>query len=75
MVARYSNIPVVEVGAVAQVLASQLAGFPDVGQTGDQGFLHGAVLTHLVKLLPRLSSPVGADLLTHIPVGDETELL
>lgn len=61
--------PVVEVGAVAEVLAAQLAGLPDVGQAVDELRLHKIVLAELVEVLPGLATPVSADLLTHVPVG------
>lgn len=59
--------PVVEVGAVGQIFAAQLARLPHVSQAGDEVHLNGVIFTMLVKLLPRLSAPVGADLQTHIP--------
>ena len=61
-------LPVVEVGAVGQVVAAELARLSDIGQAGDEVGLYGVVLAHLVELLPRLRAPVGADLLTHAPV-------
>lgn len=63
-----SERPVVEVGAVGEISAAQLAGFPDVSQAVDQLRLHWVVLTQLVEVLPGLTAPVGADLLTHVPV-------
>lgn len=61
----FNVLPVVKIGAVGEVSAAQLARFPHICQAGDEICLHRAVLTDLVKLLPRLSSPVGADLLAH----------
>lgn len=58
-------LPVVKVGAVGEIFAAQLAWFPHICQAGDKICLQRAVLTDLVKLLPCLSSPVGADLLAH----------
>lgn len=60
--------PVVEVGAVAEVLAAKLAGLSNISQAVDELRLHWVVLTELVKVLPRLAPPVDADLLTHVPV-------
>lgn len=60
-------LPVVEVGAVGQIIAAELAGLSDVSQAGDEVSLYRAVLAQLVKLLPRLRAPVGTDLLTHVP--------
>lgn len=63
--------PVVEVGAVGEVFAAQLAGLSDISQAVDELRLHWVVFTQLVKVLPRLAAPVGADLLTHVPVEAE----
>lgn len=59
--------PVIEVGAVGEVLAAQLAGLSDVSQAVDELCLHWVVLTELVKVLPCLAAPVRADLQTHVP--------
>lgn len=58
-------LPVVKVGAVGEIFATQLAWFPHICKAGDKICFNRTVLTDLVKLLPRLSSPVGADLLAH----------
>ena len=62
--------PVVEVGAVGELFAAQLAGLSDVSQAVDELRLHGVVLAELVEVLPRLAAPVGAELLTHVPAGE-----
>lgn len=59
--------PVIEVGAVSEILAAQLARFSDVSQAVDELALYRVVLTELVKVLPCLAAPVSADLLTHVP--------
>lgn len=63
------GLPVVEIGAVGEILAAQLTWLPDVSQAGHQLRLHRVVLAHLVEFLPGLAPPVGTDVLAHLPAG------
>lgn len=70
-----SSRPVVEVGAVGEAFAAQLAGLSDVSQAVGELRFHRVVLTELVKVLPRLAAPVGADLLAHVPAERTRRLI